>query len=220
MNIFSRIGNCAFLGWRFLKVSWQVVYGLWRISKLPHPIVSIFGGARMPQHDKYAQEAGQIALWLVEKEISVLTGGGAGIMEAANCGAMRRTHKGDVHSMGIGVRGLNEPQNMCTEEYFMLDYFFARKWLLTQYSLGFIVFPGGFGTLDELSEVLTLIQTNQMKKVPIVLMGKSYWEPFLQWLTEHALPLGLIQKEHLALISMTDDPYKAFCFVQGECEID
>src|SRR5690606_34188715 len=146
---------------------------------------------------KYAQDANQIAAWLVEQEMSVLTGGGPGIMEAANCGAVRSLHKDEVHSIGIGVRGLNEPKNVCVEEYFELDYFFARKWLLTQYSVGFIVFPGGFGTLDELSEVLTLIQTRQMKKVPIVLFGKDYWRPFLQWVREEALPHGLIKEEHV-----------------------
>jgi len=193
---------------------------VWRVSKLPQPIISIFGSAKVTQVDKYAQEANQIAVWLGEEGISVLTGGGPGIMEAANCGAIKPSRKGDVRSIGIGVRGLNEPKNVCVEEYFELDYFFARKWLLTQYSSGFIVFPGGFGTLDELSEVLTLIQTKQMKKVPIVLVGKDYWRPFMQWITDEAYPRGLIKLEHLNLFSVTDEPYKAFCFVRGECTID
>jgi uncharacterized protein (TIGR00730 family) len=220
MKLLNRLSLCFVLGWKFLRVFLQIIYGAWRISKLSHPIVSIFGSAKMPQKDKYAQEANQIAAWLVEQEMSVLTGGGPGIMEAANCGAIRSLHKHEVHSIGIGVRGLNEPKNLCVEEYFELDYFFARKWLLTQYSVGFIVFPGGFGTLDELSEVLTLIQTRQMKKVPIVLFGKDYWRPFLQWVREEALPHGLIKEEHVTLFSITDDPYKAVCFIRGECEID
>lgn len=220
MKILKRLFMCFSLGWKFLRVFCQIIYGAWRISKLAHPMVSIFGSAKILQKDKYAQNANQIAAWLVEKELSVLTGGGPGIMEAANCGAIRSLHKGAVHSIGIGVRGLNEPKNVCVEEYFELDYFFARKWLLTQYSVGFIVFPGGFGTLDELSEVLTLIQTHQMKKVPIVLFGKDYWRPIMQWIKEEALPRGLIREEHATLFSMTDDPYKAVCFVLGECEID
>jgi uncharacterized protein (TIGR00730 family) len=124
-----------------------------------------------------------------------------------------------VKSIGIGVRGL-EPKNPCVEEYFELDYFFARKWLLTQYSSGFIVFPGGFGTLDELAEVLTLLQTKHMKKVPIVLIGTDYWRPFMQWVTDQAVPRGLVLPEHVELFSVTDDIYKAFCFVRGECKID
>jgi uncharacterized protein (TIGR00730 family) len=203
-----------------MHVFLQLIYGVWRVSKLSHPIISIFGSAKVAQTDKYAQEANQVAVWLGEEGISVLTGGGPGIMEAANCGAIRPTRKGDVKSIGIGVRGLNEPQNVCVEEYFELDYFFARKWLLTQYSTGFIIFPGGFGTLDELSEVLTLIQTKQMKRVPIVLVGKEYWRPFMQWITDEAVPHGLVTSEQVKLFSVTDDPYKAFCFVRGECQIE
>ena len=218
--VLQRIRMCCSLGWKLFRVFFHLIYGVWRVSKLPHPIVSIFGSAKVAQTDKYAQEANQIAAWLGEEGISVLTGGGPGIMEAANCGAIKPSRKGEVKSIGIGVRGLNEPQNVCVEEYFELDYFFARKWLLTQYSNGFIVFPGGFGTLDELSEVLTLIQTKQMKKVPIVLVGKDYWRPFMQWITDEAVPRGLVRHEHVKLFSVTDDPYKAFCFVRGECEIE
>ncbi len=205
---------------RFLKVFIQIVYGVWRISKLSFPIVSIFGGSKLAQKDKYAHEANQIAAWFVENEISILTGGGPGIMEAANCGAFRSHHKKDIHSIGIGVKGLNEPKNLCVEEYFEVNYFFARKWLLTQYSIGFIVFPGGLGTIDELSEVLTLIGTSQMKKVPIVLIGKDYWHPFMQWIKDQAYAHGFISEENLQLFKLTDDPYKAFCFIKGECDID
>src|SRR5271156_1647172 len=113
---FQRIRMCCSLAWDFIRVFWQMIYGVWRISKLPHPIISIFGSAKVPQADKYAQEANQIASLLVEQGISVLTGGGPGIMEAANCGALRRTKKGTVQSIGIGVRVLNEPKNMCVEE--------------------------------------------------------------------------------------------------------
>jgi len=220
MKFIQRLSMFFSVGLRLARVFWQLLYGIWRISKLSHPIVSIFGSAKTLQKDLYAQQANQIAAWLVEQEISVLTGGGPGIMEAANWGAVLKRHKEEIHSLGIGVRGLNESKNMFVEEYFELDYFFARKWLLTQYSMGFIVFPGGFGTLDELSEVLTLIQTRQMKKVPIVLIGTSYWKPFMQWVTDQALAHNLIKAEHVKLFSITDDPYKAFCFVRGECEID
>ena len=122
-------------------------------------------------------------------------------------------------SIGISVRGL-EDKNPCVQEYFKMDYFFARKWLLTQYSSGFVVFPGGFGTLDELSEVLTLLQTNQIKKVPIVLIGKEYWQPFMDWITNEMVDHQLITPEHVKLFSITDDIEQAFCFVRGKCTID
>ena len=220
MNQNSLIILCIKLIYKFLRVFLQIIFGVWKVSKLPNPIISIFGSAKMPQKDMYAHQANQIATWLVEGGMSVVTGGGPGIMEAANCGAVKTKKKEVVRSIGIGVRGLNEPKNICVEEYFELDYFFARKWLLTQYSVGFIVFPGGFGTLDELSEVLTLIQTRQMKKVPIVLVGTEYWSPFMKWVTEEALIHKLVKPEHVKLFSVTDDPYKAYCFVRGECEID
>jgi len=219
--LFKRIRMCSWLAWRFLRVFWQIIYGAWRVSKLPHPIISIFGSSKTQQADQYAHDANKVAALLVEQGISVLTGGGPGIMEAANCGAVLQASNGTkITSIGIGVRGLNEGKNTCVQEYFEMDYFFARKWLLTQYSKGFVVFPGGFGTLDELSELLTLIQTRQLKKVPIVLVGREYWQPFMNWVTDEMLAHGLIKQEHLKLFSITDDPYKAFCFVRGECEID
>ena len=219
--VIKRLRVCFSLAYNLLRVFLQIIYGVWRVSKLTHPIITIFGSAKVPQQDRYAKEANQIAALLVEQGISVLTGGGPGIMEAANCGAIFDTKKGaGVKSIGIGVRGLSEPKNLCVEEYFELDYFFARKLLLTQYSIGFIIFPGGFGTLDELSEILTLIQTKQMKQVPIVLIGKDFWRPIMEWITQEALPRGLITSEHVQLFKVTDDPYKAFCFVRGECEIE
>lgn len=216
----KRICTSCALAWKLLRVFFQIICGVWRVSKLPHPIISIFGSSKVTQADKYAQQANQIAAWLVQEGVSVLTGGGPGIMEAANCGAvLKGGNNTKITSIGINVRGL-EDKNPCVQEYFEMDYFFARKWLLTQYSSGIIVFPGGFGTLDELSEVLTLIQTHHMKKVPIVLVGKEYWQPFLDWVTHEMVEHNLIKPEHIKLFSITDDPYKAFCFVRGECEID
>ena len=217
--LLKRIYDSFSLSWKFLKVFFHIIYGAWRISKLQPPVISIFGSSKLPQADLYAHEANKIATQLTEAGISVLTGGGPGIMEAANCGVIHSKNR-KVKSIGIGVRGLNEPSNMCVEEYFELDYFFARKWLLTRYSTGFIVFPGGFGTLDELSEVLTLIETNQLKKVPMVLIGKEYWQPFMDWIHNEMFGHNLIQKEHLALFSITDDIDQAFCFILGKCKIE
>jgi uncharacterized protein (TIGR00730 family) len=216
---FKRIRLCVKLGWHLLRVFIQILDGVWRISKLSHPRITIFGSSRISSTDKYAQEAQQMATWFVESGISVLTGGGPGIMAAANLGA-QSVPTDEASSVGVGLRGFHEEKNIYVQEYFELDYFFARKWLLTQYSTGFVVFPGGFGTLDELSEVLTLIQTAQMKKVPVVLMGKEFWQPFIDWINKEPLSHGLIIPENVQLFSVTDDPYNAFCFVQGKCKID
>lgn len=216
----KRIYMMIILGWKFLRTFYQVIYGAWRISKLPHPIISIFGSAHTQQADEYAHEANKIAALLVKNGISVLTGGGPGIMEAANCGAvLKGSDKAKITSIGINVRGL-EAKNPCVQEYFEMDHFFARKWLLTEYSSGFIIFPGGFGTLDELSDILVLIQAKQLKKVPIVLIGKEYWQPFMDWITHEMIAHNLIKPEHVKLFSITDDPEQAFCFVQGLCNIE
>jgi len=158
-----------------------------------------------------------LAKKLVEADISVLTGGGAGIMEAASCGAIPT--QGSGHSLGIGVTDLREPRNPCVQEYFELDYFFARKWLLTHYSIAFVVFPGGFGTLDELFEVLTLMQTKQLKRAPIVLIGKEFWAPFMGWLIDQALRHGTIAEQDVQLFSVTDDLEEAFCTVSNTCAL-
>ena len=121
--------------------------------------------------------------------------------------------------MAIGVRGLEEGWNRCAENYFELEYFFARKWLLNQFSTGFVIFPGGFGTLDELAEVLTLIQTKSLKRVPIVLIGVEYWQPLVDWIEKEALFHGAVLKEELELFYVTDDLDEAFCWVLERCDL-
>ena len=120
--------------------------------------------------------------------------------------------------MGIGVRDLiEEGPNHCVHEYFELDYFFARKWLLTRYSVAFVIFPGGFGTIDELAEVLTLIQTKKLKRVPIVLIGKEFWDPFMNWVINEALKHGTVSQKDVDLLIVTDDLDQAFSIIANEC---
>ena len=218
MVLIKRVLWCCGLFFSFMRVAFQVVYGAWRISRLPKPLVSIFGATRLKKTDRYRQVAHELASKLVQVDISVLTGGGPGIMEAANCGALPR-NGGKGVSMGIGVKDLGEGKNPCVQEYCELDYFFARKWLLTRYSSGFVVFPGGFGTLDELSEVLTLVQVGKLSRVPIVLVGVEYWADFMSWITNEALQHGFIEKEHMSLLTVTDDIEEAFCLVRDACEL-
>jgi hypothetical protein len=201
---------------RFFRVWRQLLYGIWRISGLNKPIVSIFGGARFKQNDYYAQKAHELAQKFVNDDISVITGGGPGIMEAANCGAIY-SKKARGKSIGIGVRDLTEDPNSCVQEYIELDFFFARKWLLTRYSTGFVVFPGGFGTMDELSEVITLMQTKKIPRVPIILVGVDYWQSFMQWVENKAFRHGLVSQEDLDLLFLTDDLEKTFELVCKAC---
>lgn len=217
MLFFNRI---ILVGNTFLKVflgNIQLIRGIWKITKIQGPIVSIFGGSRFPINDPYARQAHLFAHKLVTANINVMTGGGPGIMQAASCGAV---HGKKSISIGIGVTELGETKNPCVKEYFEVNYFSTRKWLLTHYSIAYVVFPGGFGTLDELAEILTLIQTKKLPMAPIVLIGKEYWEYFMRWLSQEALVHGVVTEEHLKLFTITNDLNEAFCLVEKTCQLN
>jgi len=216
MKIWSRIGLGCSLFCKLFRVFWQLLRGAWRVSRLPKPMVSIFGGAKLRQEDVYFAQAHTFAGRLAEANISVLTGGGPGAMQAASCGAYH-AQLGNGESIGISVKDLGEAKNPCTHHFLELDYFFARKWLLTRYSSAFVVFPGGYGTLDELAEVLTLIQTKKLKPVPIVLVGREYWGPFVDWLCDETLKHGLISQEAMKMFTLTDDLDQVFHIIRDEC---
>lgn len=217
MTFFTRISRFFTLFFHLFHTALQMVYGAWRISKLHYPIITIFGSARLKSSSIYVQKAHELGNRFVEAGASILTGGGPGIMEAASCN--NKSHNNHARTIGIGVRGLEEKPNMCASEYFQLEYFFARKWLLTEYSAGFVIFPGGFGTLDEMAGVLTLIQTKKIKKVPVVLVGKEYWDPLMKWITDEAMVHGAVLPEELEYFYITDSLDDVFCFVQSKCDI-
>lgn len=214
---FRRFIHCCGVFGEMFHSTLQIVYGSWRVSVLPRPIVTIFGGSRWPLESQYAQQASKLAQMLVENKISVLHGGGPGIMEAVSRGAIKQDNVKGM-TMGIGVRGL-EDRNPAIKDYFELNFFFARKWLLTRYSVGFIVFPGGFGTLDELCEVLTLVQTKKLTRVPIILVGKDYWQPFVQWIHNEMMQYGLIAPEHKDLFIVKDDLESVLSLVCETCKL-
>lgn len=222
--MFQRLRLCIvefsklFVNWTL--VFFQLFYGVWKMTKIPKPRVTFFGGTFLPQDHPYTKMARALAKKLAENEISVITGGGPGIMEAANCGARDGTkEKNVIRSMAVGVKDLpgEKGVNVCAQEYILLKYFFARKWLLIQYSEAFLVFPGGYGTLDELTEVLTLIQTKKLGKVPVILFGKDYWKIIMDFI-EAANKLGLINDESVKLITITDDPELVFCMLKEKCQ--
>jgi uncharacterized protein (TIGR00730 family) len=165
--------------------------------------VSIFGSARTPRDDPEYALARETARVLGEAGFAIITGGGPGIMEAANRGAS----EADAHSIGLNIelpfeQGMNEFVGLGLE----FHYFFARKVMFVRYASGFVGFPGGFGTLDELFECLTLIQTGKVRNFPVVLVGADYWSGLIDWVRERMLAEAKISPEDLGLISVTDDP--------------
>ena len=140
-------------------------------------------------------------------------------MEAASCGSILAAgSKGKGITLGINVPGL-ERKNPCVQEYFEISHFFARKYLLTHFSDAFVIFPGGFGTLDELAEILTLMKVHKMPRLPIILIGVSYWEPFMVWLREQVVVHGAISNKDLDVFVVTDDLDRAYSLACASCMV-
>jgi len=187
--------------WRVLKMQAEFVEGFGALAELG-PAVAVFGSARTTVDEPSYAHAEEIARGLVEAGFAVITGGGPGAMEAANKGA---SEAGGV-SVGLGIElpfeaGLNEWVDIGIN----FRYFFARKTMFVKYSQGFIVLPGGVGTLDELFEALTLVQTGKITDFPIVLVGVDYWSGLIDWLRETALAAGTIGSIDLERLVLTDD---------------
>lgn len=187
--------------WRVLRIQSEFIEGFSALAALGRA-VSVFGSARtVPGHPDY--ELGvQVGRTLAQAGYAVITGGGPGIMEAANKGAV----DGGGVSVGLGIElpheeGLNDYVDLGVN----FRYFFARKTMFVKYAQGFIVLPGGLGTLDELFEALTLVQTGRVTDFPIVLLGSQYWGGLVGWLREVVLPAGSIGEKDLDLITLTDD---------------
>ena len=188
--------------WRVLRIQSEFVEGFGTLADIG-PAISVFGSARtLPGAVEYDQ-AERLARLLVEADYAVITGGGPGIMEAANKGACEA---GGV-SVGLSIElpfeaGMNDWVDIGVH----FRYFFARKTMFVKYAQGFIVFPGGFGTLDELFEALTLVQTRKVTSFPVVLMGTRYWGPLVEWLQDTVVAEGNIGPIDMDLITLTDDP--------------
>ena len=218
MAFFRRLRECGALFWYLVPELFRMAWGVWKLSRLPRPRVSIFGGSKVTFESDYAKQAMELSNKLIAHNISVITGGGPGIMQAANCGAAPDTG-GPLRSVGITVVGLEqEMKNLCVQELISTNYFWSRKWLLTFYSEAFVVFPGGFGTLDEIGEITTLVQTKRLEKQPIVLMDRAYWTPLLAWV-ERAEQEGLLKEEDKNLIHVTDSVDEALHIVHERCNL-
>ena len=190
--------------WRIFKIMSEFVEGFEKLSRIG-PCVSIFGSARTKPDHPLFKIAEEIAYKLTQFGYGVITGGGPGIMEAGNIGAMR----GKGRSVGLNINlPFEQSANLFIDpdKLITFDHFYVRKTMFVKYSQGFIVLPGGFGTMDEMFEALTLIQTEKIGKFPIIMVGKSYWEGLIQWIKEVMLQqYHYISPDDLDIFTLVDD---------------
>ena len=190
--------------WQIFKIMSEFVEGFEKLGKIG-PCVSIFGSARTQPDHEYYIAAEETAYQLTQQGYGVITGGGPGIMEAANKGARRGNGKSVGLNIDLPFEQFSNPY-IDPDKLITFDYFFVRKVMFVKYAQGFIVLPGGFGTLDELFEAITLIQTEKIGKFPIILQNKKYWEGLFVWIKSTLLAEKNINAEDLDLFHLTDSP--------------
>ena len=188
--------------WSVFKIIADFVKGFDELGELG-PTVTIFGSARTPKEDLYYIKAQKLASMLASQGFNIMTGGGPGIMEGANRGAKEYP---DIESIGLNIDlPFEQIANPYTTKELSFDYFFSRKVMLVKYSMAYVIFPGGFGTLDELFEALTLIQTRKVTGVKIFVIGSEFYKPLLSFIESRLLRDGMIDKEDLEMIRVSDD---------------
>lgn len=197
--------------WRMFRIIGELVEGFDTLTGI-EPAVTIYGSARLSPDDPMYAKTEDIAYRLGNLGFSIYTGGGPGVMEAANKGALRS----DSTSVGLNIDIPQEQTlNQYTDVSIEFHHFFVRKVMLVKYASAFICMPGGLGTLDELTEVLTLIQTNKIRPFPVVLVDSKYWKGFLDWLKDSVLKRGSISPEDLDLLRVCDEPEEIIDIVQN-----
>ena len=197
--------------WRMFRIMGELVEGFDKLSDV-EPAVTIYGSARLKEDDKLYAQIEEIAYRLGQLGFSVITGGGPGAMEAANKGALAAGTK----SIGLNIELPSEQSgNAFTNKSITFNHFFARKVMLVKYALAFIITPGGLGTLDELTEVLTLMQTHKIKPFPVILFGSEYWQGFLDWLSNTTLVKGFISAGDLDHLIVCDHADEVVDLIQG-----
>jgi uncharacterized protein (TIGR00730 family) len=191
--------------WRVLRIMGEFVEGFDTLADVRNA-VCVFGSARAPANDTYYQRALETSRLLAQQGFAIITGGGPGIMEAANRGAQ----EGNGLSIGCNIElPFEQGTNPFVQRSINFRYFFVRKTMFVKYSTAFVVFPGGYGTMDELFEALTLVQTGKVKQFPVVLFGRAYWEGLVTWLRDRVAGEGKIATEDLQLFRVTDEPEEA-----------
>lgn len=196
---------------RAIQIFFECIRGF-RAFHFVGPCVTVFGSARFSEEHPYYHLGREIGQSLARDGFTVMTGGGPGLMEAANRGAKEAGGK----SIGCSILLPREQTpNAFLDRWVAFRYFFVRKLMLAKYSHGFVVMPGGFGTLDELFEVITLIQAGKMKNFPVILVGKTYWQGLIKFLKDPLCSLGAIDPRDLAEIQMTNSPSEAAAWIRG-----
>jgi uncharacterized protein (TIGR00730 family) len=188
--------------WRVFRIMAELVEGFEALSGIG-PAVTIFGSARLQPGTEYYEKCAEVAERLAQDGFAVISGGGPGIMEAANKGAQR----GNGASVGLNIElPLEQVKNVFQDVSVEFRYFFVRKLMFVKYAVAYVIFPGGYGTMDELFEALTLIQTRKIRSFPVVLVGKSYWAGLLEWMNSTMLKTGNISPGDIELMHVVDEP--------------
>ncbi|MDD5723303.1 MAG: TIGR00730 family Rossman fold protein [Syntrophales bacterium] len=196
--------------WRVFRIMAELVDSIEELSKIGRA-VSIFGSAREDPGGSYYEKAREVARLLGKKGFGVITGGGPGIMEAANRGAS----EAGAQSVGMNIQlPFEQKPNPYATTSIAYKYFFIRKVMFVKYAMAYVILPGGFGTMDELFEALTLIQTKRIRSFPVVLMGSEYWGGLVGWMKKTMLREGKISEDDLELIQMIDDPDQVVKHIQ------
>ena len=196
--------------WRVLRIMWEFIRGF-RALHFVGPCVTVFGSARFEDGHRYYELAEEMGRELARSGFTVITGGGPGVMEAANRGAKEAGGR----SVGCNIVLPHEQAaNRFVDVMLTFRYFFVRKVMLVKYSYAFIAMPGGYGTFDEIFEALTLVQTHKIKDFPIVLIGVDFWTPLVDYMREHLLGAGTIDSDDLAMLHLTDSPAEAASMIR------
>lgn len=188
--------------WRMFRILGEFSIGFDRMAQVTSPVVTVFGSARTPIKNQYYGLAEQLGRSLVQAGFAVMTGGGPGIMEAANKGAFEAGGVSIGHNIILPFEQKPNPYQTLSLNF---EYFHARKVMLAKYAAAFVVFPGGFGTLDELAEILTLVQTRKMHPLPIYLVGSDHWGGLVRWFEDTLITEGAISPDDLHLYKVVDD---------------
>ena len=197
--------------WRLFRIMGEFIEGFEELSHVG-PAVAVFGSSRISSRDPYYQLARRIAKTLVRAGYAIITGAGPGIMEGANRGA----DEARGQSVGLNIKlPIQQQPNRYVKKLLNFKYFFCRRVMFVKYSKAFVVMPGGYGTLDELSEVITLIQTDKLAPIPVILVGRAFWQGFLDWMERELVGRGYIDRKDLQLFQVKDTPAEVLTAIES-----